>query len=385
MASEDGFINYGSYGCVFQNIPCGKRDADATLVSKVYSNNTDGRQEWRKTRALASIDPNQYYFVIPKHDCFTDIRTVQKHDPKQECRLLKTEYSAPTNRRLRQIVMDKAEETLYDHLSDRSGNVTRLEVLRLVENCFKGVKLLIEKGLVHSDIYAKNVLIVRGKALLGDFGLMTNAAQFYNTKENIMWNKDISYVPPEMIYALEESCFKNDEAVIDVIRDKWSVLEFMFDDYIARQWFPTDKEKGEKANESLYALLDELRKAKLPGLPSQNGKEIPKKDKRIREMILTNRMNIIMNINRRHNFHKKYDVFSLGIMLLECDQYTIDRKSDDPQVVALYQKLIRGCGSISPDYRFTIDEALAVFAELPALTRTSGGRKSKSNVGLPRH
>jgi serine/threonine protein kinase len=267
--------------------------------------------------------------------------------------------------------MDKANESLREFLKKRKGQITRLEVLNLVENCFNAVRLLVQNGLVHQDIRADNVLLVDGQARLADFGLMIPVADFYNVNKNIMWNQDLYYIPPEMVYARDKMYFKDISTAFGVLKNHHLLVHSRFGKEITRQWLDGLTNNTNAAFERIINELQAVSEKPLPTLPSSADSRRKLTQHHIKKIRTQN----IMEINESHKFHTKYDVFSLGLMLLECDMYTIERDKDDPAVVLLYQKLIKGCGSVAPDSRFTVDQALSVFAELR--TSTGGGKKTK--------
>jgi serine/threonine protein kinase len=361
-ARGGAFIDKGAFGCVFDYIPCASSPdkLDQSKVSKVFLDPEEAQKEWDVTRVLAGIDPEQQSFVYPTHICKTHVRTVKTNDANRECSVMK--YFGPLDQddELEQIIMNKANMNLFDYLErHKKGHLTKLEVLMLLENIFKSVKLLLTNELVHQDIKTKNVLITGcidsrkcNIARLADFGWMKTFKTFYIN--NDMWNKTYYIASPEMVYASPEMFVAD---VSNAISDKKKAITKAIGASSAKEWVSLAIDKTSKAALKVF----------LAKFQQNSNKVLEDSDSNS----LTRVTPTIHKLARKYKFHEKYDVFSLGILMLECNQYTIDPEEDDPKVVDLYHKLMKGCVSITPDLRFTIDEALAVFDELPK----AGGRR----------
>jgi serine/threonine protein kinase len=362
---ENTYKNEGTYGCILDNIPCGKKDTDPLLVSKVYLEYASAKAEWRSARRISMIDPTQKFFIYPKQICKTDSLEVAKLDQKKECRLLRNTYSKKQT--LAQTVMAKANESLHDYLVKLEAPIDRFAVLKILENCFQAVNLLIQNGLVHQDIRAKNILMIGGEARLADFGLLVTEHDFYDVTKNIMWNQERHYIPPEMIYAIDSQYFDNEIKVFGVIIDHRAMM-YKAIGYKASNYWLLDIEERDRSVKPLKDLLADLATASKSSTPGKNLSKLT---------VAMMKTKSIMNVNQQHSFHLKYDVFSLGMLVLECEKYAVPRDKDDPKILELYKKLITGCCSITPDSRYTIEEALSVFTEVSKLGSSSGGKKPK--------
>lgn len=323
------FLGEGTSGCLFTYIPCdnGSEPTDMKeddTVSKVYTDPDIGDQEWTITRILDRIPRSKEYFVYPEHMCTTTMR----RNNKSKCSKIKTLQRDVEE--LVQLQMPKADMTLSQYLHKRK-TMTRKEVLVLLENVFRGVAALLQHNLIHQDIKPANIVVQERhqKALLIDFGLMVDSKLFY-TDVNVMWSASYYVSPYEFRYAKSPQTY-------DVATDTADIQKYFIPDLLHRYNSVHAKQAEQfKDDKKLYDFNMRATRAD-------------------------------RNLLKRYDIHTKYDVYSLGMILLGTLMYTVPEVDDDPKVAELFNTLLEGCLAFVPSVRFTIKDALQVFEQLHAL------------------
>lgn len=194
------YLGSGTYGCVFTPpLKCKDKTMNAKLrpglVGKVFFYKNDFKEERDIMKTVSSkVDPKGDFTVKYVGDC--EIAKPKKGalsgaSPSGKCSNFRgTEH---------QILYPDGGMDIKTFVKQNKRSPTKfLELFKGMAPVFKGLKVLHEKGLVHNDIKAANMLYntQTKRAIMIDYGMMSSYKTVYADFNDVN-NATYMYYPPE--------------------------------------------------------------------------------------------------------------------------------------------------------------------------------------------
>ena len=352
-------LGHGAYGCAFTPpLPCdAQTPTGRRYVGKVFSKEAAAYEERGAAHVLAHIDPRQELFLYPIADCRVDASVYQAANGT--LRAMGDQYCPIDNppRQMMQLVLPNGGTTLYTlmHMLPRRS-LKRAQVLRLLGHVFAGIRVLSRNGLVHNDIKPGNIVISRDSGLrFIDWGLMTPASRVFDQHANSAFGVAYAPAPPEYRLPLFTPRYSSQD-ILDYEFDTMEVYAPLhpLEPFFTRYGLNNQKRADEYEN---------LRRAGMPPAPGMPGAPDP----------------------------SVFDGYALGYLLLCFAPLLVPDAEDDPRIVRIYERLVRGLMQVNPYLRMTIVQALRRWhdamqiagsdADLPVLPEV--GSIDPSALGLP--
>jgi len=322
------YVASGTYGCVYRPaIPCYTKVKKGS-IGKLMKTIDAANEEIEIVKKLKKLDKKQQFLLYPSSWCNVSNEALQKENLSK----------CPVERHngVKELIMPDGGMTLDAYRKTiKTASMTRLELVKITYNLFKGVKLLADNSFIHQDIKLDNIMYSpRAGARLIDFGLMIPKQDLYEPVNEFMTvDTDYPISPPEYRFVLKPGAQKPQDLYLDErkrVYDYCLATEFTYEDQV-------------------------------------DG--------------LTECYNMLMKLNtsskRRAEFSKyalTADVYSLGQILLSFVQYKLIQKENDPDADAFDRLLVKML-QMSPTTRCTIDEALQI---VESILRKNSPSKSSS-------
>ena len=335
------FLAKGTYGCVYNpSFKCiekeKSRNKDLNIVGKIFKNEEDAIEEWNESMRVRSIDPHGKYFLYPEDICDVTVETILMgtRDVSQ-CPYISTKFGS----KQKQLLAKHGGITLLDHFKSLDNvSLRRSEMLKMLMNLFKGIRLLDSHDCAHQDIKVANIVVsTDNKVKIIDFGLLMSASDgFYNSKTNFLFfNKDIKYIinPPE---------------------------------YRFHHYKDLDKVMVDKEYEELKYYKTKFTKQDLIKQLKNFMKKISKYDT----------VNKVQAYLQKKKIHKKSDVYSLGIILSRLCISCIPENQDITS--PLMNELIQGMTHANPFERFDINESINLAKAIIAMDKKPSPKTTPS-------
>lgn len=196
MKKGGKLLGQGSYGCVF----------DPPIKCTGETNKRDGVGKVMKTRhvqgeidmnnMLLKIDPTgEFTNPMLSSDCKVLKKSITNKDESNNInRICEVTDTLDMNKEYSQI--------LYKYKGKDLLHVRDLDVMHMM-NVIYGVLTLQKNNLCHRDIKEGNILAIKDKYILIDFGISIELDKVYTKSENDFHMHDYVYYPPEFkIYAI---------------------------------------------------------------------------------------------------------------------------------------------------------------------------------------
>lgn len=373
MSKEIEFRGKGTYGCVFgKPIPCKYSKVDATkfkginIVGKVMYSHEDAQKEWDITRKISVIDPDQKYLFYPFAHCKVDKTKVLENDRNGKCTKINKNS---TTREYIQLLLPDGEYSLGEYLKKYFGfnNISRINMLQILDKLFKAVKFLIKNKFVHQDIKLDNIVISNKNGIrLVDFGLGVSFEspefskhEYYirNDKEiyNILFSTKYYVNPPEY-RCISEYLLENEKYIdkfeISILQAEYKLFNFESSDIV---------ELAKKGIKLPY--VSEIYKSLEIGIYSKV--QIKEFKEFLIEFFKYKYIDERIKYLNSIEFYKKSDVYSIGVIMITTFNYIeLPSKEQNKEFIIEYNNLIRKCMHPSPIHRITIDEVLKIIKEM---------------------
>lgn len=276
MKQQGGkFLGSGTYGCVFKpHLKCEDINNIKGTVGKMFIDNEEFEEELEFMKSVQEkLDPKNE-FTVPIHGACS-VKYVRHTDEFYKCDLAKNKKSP---KGYKQIIYQDAGKTIVDILNDetslRGKPSTFLKLLKALLPILQGLVKLDHKKFVHGDIKTDNVMYKNGKLRLIDFGLARSYDYIFSKS---VLNHLMAYTP---FYPPEFKAYIANKS--DGVDGLWKQvnLSFRHHKYLLRAMTT-------HLRMNPYAEIEAFVKA---GIPKNQYKEL---------------------------FAKKFDIYSLGIILLE--------------------------------------------------------------------
>lgn len=334
VRSGGKYLGKGSEGCIFRpHLKCINQSNKKNSVGKVFNDDEKYNNELDMARIMERVDVNNN-FSIPIIAACDGIQYYRHNDEVSKCKLI--DMSIPPSN-FKQIIYKYGGQSLQQIMSSdtRTGNITNFCKLFLA---FKPILLGIQKfnnrdpspNIVHLDIKPHNILLLRSKLYLIDYGLLSAHDEIYQTNRTHILSSDYPWYPPEFKAYL----FKGDyDKLFKRINDNFVNV----DPVIGKAIVSALKMTPKKDFEGFY------------------NSKIPKK--------------------QYIEYANKIDVYSLGIVLLQLylwsnyHRKTYTRPSKYNTIKGHVIELLKGMIEFDPRKRMSIEQVINKYNEIEALMR----------------
>jgi serine/threonine protein kinase len=197
------YLGRGTAGCIFRpHLKCVSLSNKKNSVGKVFVDKDEYENELEMVRIMERIDPNNE-FTIPSLGTCNGIHYYRHNDEVSKCKTIINTINDKDN--IDQIIYKYGGKSLYDvmnGLTTHQGSIKNFLKLMLL---FKPILLGIQKfnnrspspNVVHLDIKPHNIMLLRSKMYLIDYGLLSAHDEVYNKNRLHILSSDYPWYPPE--------------------------------------------------------------------------------------------------------------------------------------------------------------------------------------------
>lgn len=333
------YLGRGTAGCIFKpHLKCTDVNNKKNSVGKVFNDDDDYENELQMARIMARIDPKSD-FSIPIIASCEGIQYYRHNDEVSKCKLIENTTTKPSTD-YKQIIYKYGGTSLQDIMTSNKqhGTIPRfIKLFMRLEPILQGLKKFNNRSpnapnVVHFDIKPHNLMSLRSKLYLIDFGLLSTHEEVYSKYTTHILASDYPWYPPEFKVYLFPSNMKGStqqdfNKLFNRVQDNFMKVE----PYIA------------------HAITTVLKMDVKQELQAFFNDKVPKK-----EYI--------------QSFANKIDIYSLGIVLLQLYLWSgyhkkkySERSRPSKYSIARDQiaELIKGMIAFDPRKRLTIDQVLA--------------------------
>lgn len=328
------YLGRGTAGCIFKpHLKCTNVSNKKNSVGKVFNDGDDYENELQMARIMERIDPKGEFSIPIIANC-EGIHYYRHNDEVSRCKLI-SPSKPPTD--YKQIIYKYGGTSLHDIMTKQQGTIQRfIKLFIRMEPILEGLKKFNGRSpnapnVVHFDIKPHNILSLRSKVYLIDFGLLSTHEEVYSKYTTHILASDYPWYPPEFkVYLFSSSSSKTNQdfnKLFNRVQDNFMKVE----PYIAN------------------AITTVLRTDVKQELQAFYNDRVPKKE-------------------YTQSFANKVDIYSLGIVLLQLYLWSgyhkkkySERSRPSKYSVARDQitELIKGMIAFDPRKRLTIDQVLA--------------------------
>jgi serine/threonine protein kinase len=197
-AQEGGkFLASGAYGCIYYpHLKCKDINNIKNSVGKVFADVNAYEAELDIVKGIQKhVDPTNKFTVSMLDSC--EVQYYRKTDEIKKCVLMEQE-SKPSD--FKQIIYKYAGTSLQSMLSNKKAKGSKvkfIKLFRMLGPIIEGLTKMNNKKLVHCDIKPDNLMVIKNKMHLIDFGILCQDDEVF-TKERInILVSDYIWFPPE--------------------------------------------------------------------------------------------------------------------------------------------------------------------------------------------
>lgn len=190
------YVGRGATACVFKpHLRCNNMTNLKNAVGKVFSVREQYEDERDITREIMTLDPRREFTLPILATCDDGIRSFRQSDEIQKCESM-TPQRLPNT--YHQIIYPYGGKSLQDIMTSRKGTINSFfRFFFALESILKGLVKFNKKGIVHMDVKPPNLMYLKGRMYLIDFGLLFKSNQIYNQDIQQILVDDYLWFPPE--------------------------------------------------------------------------------------------------------------------------------------------------------------------------------------------
>ena len=324
------YVGEGMTGCIFRpHLKCINVSNKRNSVGKVFGDNDEYDNELQMTRIVARIDPHGE-FTVPVISSCDSLHYYRHNDEVSKCKLM-TNDRQPNE--YKQIIYKYGGTSLQKLMTKHKGSISRfIKLFTRLEPIMQGIKKFNTRtpnapNVVHLDIKPHNILSLRSKLYLIDFGLLSAHDEIYTKNTTNILTSDYPWYPPEFKVFLFPTK-GNFITLFKRVQDNFVNVE----PYIAN------------------AIVTTLHVDVKHDLERFFNDKVPKKD--------------------FNQYASKIDIYALGIVLLQLFLWSgyhnkrYSRPSKYSSIRGEITELIKGMICFDPRQRYTIEQALEHFRRI---------------------
>jgi tRNA A-37 threonylcarbamoyl transferase component Bud32 len=188
-------ISKGSYGCVYKGIKCNERDKiKKDEISKLQVINKFSAKEMRiSEKIIRDIKDHKKYYAPIINSCRANLMEI-KEDIK-DCDVLDDEKDGFILNKMRYVGDKTLIKKLFDTKKNSGDELFLRQYFNTYIKLFESIKKLNDIGIIHMDLKGNNVMYLRGKPIIIDFGLSLDKDRIKTDKEDVFFVYAHDYEP----------------------------------------------------------------------------------------------------------------------------------------------------------------------------------------------
>jgi serine/threonine protein kinase len=211
-------------------------------IGKLFINNRNAfYEEYNKYNLIINkIDPNNDFTLkLIKHSAYKLKKSHLKHININVYNNLKINNKLITdNLDIYEMIIEKGEITLHEHLKKIYYPIEIFKQLFL--NILLGVKKLHENNIIHLDIKETNIILLKNKLYLIDFGISSDLYDFFEHEKIHIFKQKYVYHPFETLifnyiyinlYTSKNITCSINDIIIFIKNNKNNIIETNIDNY----------------------------------------------------------------------------------------------------------------------------------------------------------
>lgn len=319
-------------------------------IGKIFINNRNAFfDEYNIYKLIIKkIDPvNEFTLKLIQHNAYK----LKKHHLKQinndiYYHLKNNKKLITDNLDIYEMIIEKGEQTLYDFLNLKLCPIEIFKPLFL--NILLGIKKLHDNNFLHLDIKETNIMLLKNKLYLIDFGISTNLYDLYDLNKITLFNQMYIYYPFETIivnhiyiklYSPQNVLYSINDIITFIKENKYNIIETYVDkyyNYLNNYLYPYTINKD---------ILIEQVKTFFEHIINKEFLNIDFKQELIKCIISIFQL-----------YGKKIDIFSIGIMFYRISKFIVNNN----KLLDIIPLLI----NFNPDERLDINQFIEYFNKL---------------------
>jgi serine/threonine protein kinase len=378
-------LGKGSYGVAFTPaLACDAYPQQPGTVGKVFLSEKIAESTWKLSEKLKMINGYHKYFGFSTVRCVIPSQQVIVQEPSIRDLFTQRKVKGGIPATFQQHIMKHGGIGLYTYMRTFyiDEKISRVGLVRLLENLFYAVRELQKHKYVHQDIKPQNVIISNKDRLrLIDFDLMFHLDNFYNTDltEFIKWKQRVpaSQATMAAFQQYSEATGFRDNFLLENTKNDVTPPEYMLYSHdFGRTSVTLDDFLDYHAQKSYIEFFTHYNK-------KAHEDEINNFISEVKTIFLSGGPIAVQEYWRKNNLALKSDVYSIGKLILDLYgflapsqsepndilYYTEDRYGPKVSKVAgpntkqinvkmAFHKLMSGLLWMNPKNRFTIQQAI---------------------------
>lgn len=220
------FVASGSYGCVFKpHLKCENKTKYDNSIGKVFGRYDEYASELNIMNIVYKLDP-QGSFTLPVVGTCTTSSKTRKSDKVDRCNHMDMSVQDQYN----QMILKYGGKSIDNFIFTSKLTFPRfIRILQSLQPILNGLEIINNKRYVHQDIKPENIMYLKKKLYLIDFGLFQKQKDVYTTQNEIL-HADYIYFPPE--YKLYNTSYSSRDQFITSCFDSFIQCPPIGDAYI---------------------------------------------------------------------------------------------------------------------------------------------------------
>lgn len=189
------YIGHGTTGCVFKShLKCKDVNNIKNSIGKVFIDKAEYDEESRSVEIVKRIDPNNE-FTVPLLGKCDEVQYFRRTDNVASCKMIKENSQDPKT--YKQLIYRYGGKSLETVMEGNGTLNSFWKILTAFEPILKGIEKLTKESMVHLDIKPPNLLMLKDKLYLIDFGLLSSNVEVFKTNRQQILLDDYMWYPPE--------------------------------------------------------------------------------------------------------------------------------------------------------------------------------------------